>query len=321
MFDYFFNELSVRKYEAKAIAIDRIKLFVKVCSKAREIGWRTLRLHEDFGENIHYIELADNYLVSQWIEEFPTDGVVLSFKNILTESPLIKYDDDSELRNQWGNIEYSMGKQIAKGLGAAHFLDTLAVSFWHEPSDFCQNYVNMLRSELDEQANLQESTVKVIHSSKEEHPVTYKEWFENRLKEEAEKRKDLWEKRETYFPHLIFCGNTEKDLTEGETIAGISRVFEKLQRLNDYAAEWKKGGFSIDEVGKKGIDVSNESDRTMQHPKLKNLRRFRLPDGTKTIFEPHIKTAGLRFHFYADEAAHQIYIGYIGKHLPTSSDI
>ncbi len=320
MFDYFFNELSVRKYEAKSVAIDRIKQFVKVCGKAKEIGWRTLRLHEDFGDNIYYLELADNYYVNQWVEESPTDEVVLLFKNILTESPLIN-DEDPEIKNQWGNIEYSLGKQVAKGLGAAHFLDTLAVSLWHEPSDYCQNYVDMLRSELDEQANLQESRVKVIHSSKDEHPETHKEWFESRLKAEAENRKDLWEKRETYFPHLIFCGKTEKNLTEGETLAGISRVFEKLQRLNDYAADWKEGGFSVDGVAAKGVVVSNESDSTMQHPKLKEKRRFRLPDGKKEIFETHIKTGGLRFHFYADEETHQIYVGYIGKHIPTSGDI
>lgn len=320
MFDYFFNELSVRKYEAKSIAIDRIKQFVKVCGKAKGIGWRTLRLHEDFGDNIYYLELADNYYVNQWVEESPKDEVVLLFKNILTQSPLIN-DDDVEIKNQWGNIEYSIGNQVAKGLGAAHFLDTLAVSLWFEPSDFCDNIVGLLRSEFDDDADAIVTTATVIHSSKEEHPDTHKAWFEKRLKEEAEKRKDIWVKRETYFPHLVFCGETEKNLTQGETLAGISRVFEKLQRLNDYAAEWKEGGFSIDEVGKKGVDVSNESDSTMQHLKLKNLRKFRLPDGTKAVFEPHIKTGDLRFHFYTDEEAHQIYVGYIGKHLKTSSDI
>ncbi len=314
-----FNELSVEKFDAVAIAHDRMKLFVKTCSRAREIGWKSLRLHESIGENVYYIEISDNYFVGKWVEECKEKDVVSLFKGIITESPLLKGDDDKQV-NDWGNTEYSINGDIAKGLGAAHFMDTLAVSFWEESSRYYKEFVKVHCKVINEDLKINEFDVDVVHASLPEHVDKHKIWFEERIRKEAENRKDLWEKRETYFPNLIFCGETEKNLTQGETLAGISRVFEKLKRLNDYAAEWKEGGFSVEGVAAKGVDVSNESDSTMQHPRLKNMRKFRLPNGEKETFEPHIKTAGLRFHFYADEATHQIYVGYIGKHLPTSSD-
>jgi len=37
----------------------------------------------------------------------------------------------------------------------------------------------------------------------------------------------------------------------------------------------------------------------------------------KQLFEKHIKTGDLRFHFYPDEESNTIYVGYIGSHLST----
>lgn len=64
-----------------------------------------------------------------------------------------------------------------------------------------------------------------------------------------------------------------------------------------------------------GLTVSGESKVTMDN--YGNLRKFRLPNGKREIFEDHIKIGGsLRIHFWVNEN-NAVYIGYIGKHLKT----
>ncbi|MFZ1808174.1 MAG: hypothetical protein WAU36_13170, partial [Cyclobacteriaceae bacterium] len=198
MLDYMFNELSIEKFDAVAIAHERMKLFVKTCSRAREIGWKSLRLHESLGDNVYYIEISDNYFVGKWVEECSEKDVVSLFKGIITESPLLKGDDDKQV-NDWGNTEYSINGDIAKGLGAAHFIDTLAVSFWEEGSRYHKEFVKVHCKTINEDLEIEEFDADVVHASLPEHVDIHKNWLEKRIKEEAEKRKDLWEKRETYF--------------------------------------------------------------------------------------------------------------------------
>jgi len=61
------------------------------------------------------------------------------------------------------------------------------------------------------------------------------------------------------------------------------------------------------------LNISPESQPTLR--KFGYQRRFKLPNGTRETFEFHIKTGNLRLHFYPDNNTHEIYIGYIGKHL------
>ncbi|MEN8215154.1 MAG: hypothetical protein ABFS56_02000, partial [Pseudomonadota bacterium] len=88
-----------------------------------------------------------------------------------------------------------------------------------------------------------------------------------------------------------------------------------LKRLNQYAKDWIEGAYSVQRLREYGLDVSGESDGTLI--KYGQLRKFRLPNRERKLFEQHIKTGDLRFHFYPDEKTKTIYVGYIGKHLPT----
>jgi hypothetical protein len=51
-----------------------------------------------------------------------------------------------------------------------------------------------------------------------------------------------------------------------------------------------------------------------------NERIFQMPSGGTEIFELHIKTGDLRFHFYPDNKNFKIFVGYIGPHLNTISN-
>lgn len=323
MFDYILNELSVPPYPDKHIAHDRLTRFVNTCAEAQRMGFGTLRIPFEMGDNLYSVFIAPNYPISQWIEEYKHEEVVERFKLLVTQSPFI-VGDEVEEKEQFEGSEYHVvhnGQkgENAKGLGVAHLLNTLAVSFSCRLEDCsCWNNstITLNRFYFDESANSQEEIVTVIHASNPEHLATHLEWLEAEQKAQADKCKEIWENRTTLFPSLIFCGETEKQLAKGG-ITGISRLYDKLKRLNEYAENWIEAGFSTSDVEVFGLKVSNDSKATMQNPRLKNQRRFRLPNGRKIFFESHIKAGDIRFHFYADEATHIVYVGYIGRHLPT----
>lgn len=313
-----FNELSVKEYSSREVANERMALFVRVCRALNRIGFRSLRLHEDIGDNLFNIRIAENYQVSQWIEQHNEREITNGFRDLVTSAPLINEDDPSLLEH-WGSIEYTFGEEEAHGLGAAHHLDTIAVSLKWDDGPFLSDTVIIKKYELDESLDTSEENVSVLHACEVEQAEQRADWYQQKLRAIAEKMRDLWERREEYFPNLILCGETEQNLGSSQVLGGISRVVEKLQRLDRYAAQWEEGGFSTNDVEEFGIRVSMESESTMQNSRLRNRRRFRLPDDSRETFEPHIKAGDLRFHFYADEENHKIYVGYIGPHLPTSN--
>ena len=89
-----------------------------------------------------------------------------------------------------------------------------------------------------------------------------------------------------------------------------------LKLFNDFCASWQIGNFDLKTLNAQtSLNASGESQQTMK--KYGSHRRFKLTDGRREIFELHIKTGDLRFHFFPDNNNKCVYMGYIGKHLPT----
>ena len=99
----------------------------------------------------------------------------------------------------------------------------------------------------------------------------------------------------------------------------LLQIINRLKSLNDYAEHWKTGDFSYEDVNATtDLRISPESNNTIKN--YGSLRRFTIPNQGKKLFDLHIKTGNLRFHFYPDNNNRKIYIGYIGKHLRTFSE-
>jgi hypothetical protein len=127
----------------------------------------------------------------------------------------------------------------------------------------------------------------------------------------------LWERREELFSRVVFCPSVEEQiLTIGGTY--LEQIVDKIRELDNYVQQkWNEGNFSyLNAKQNTALNISPESNSTMQQKDLVNMRVFSLPDGRKECFELHIKTGNLRFHFYPENF--RIYVGYIGNHLPTS---
>lgn len=120
-------------------------------------------------------------------------------------------------------------------------------------------------------------------------------------------------------PKLVL---TSKALKEYKKLSRADKemILADLQKLNNYACDnWDGGSFQVGHFSlSTGVDASDESDSTKNDPKLKEERRFALPNiGSKLCFL-HIKISNTRrIHFYPDSTSKLIYVPYIGKHLKT----
>jgi hypothetical protein len=127
----------------------------------------------------------------------------------------------------------------------------------------------------------------------------------------------LWERREELFSRVVLCANVEAQI---QSLGGtyLNQIIDKIRELNNYVVSyWNEGAFNYRNANNyAALNISPESNSTMQQKELFNMRVFSLPDGRRECFELHIKTGNLRFHFYPEDF--KIYIGYIGNHLKTS---
>ena len=121
---------------------------------------------------------------------------------------------------------------------------------------------------------------------------------------------EQWDRREEAFPNLLFG----LDVTDTARTSGqLTAILNRLQRLEDGAAAWLKTG------GPKppwSLEVTPESESTMNDPTLHSRRVFRSRDGTAKLFEWHAKFGSMRIHLSFDAASRTVEIGYIGPHLP-----
>lgn len=130
--------------------------------------------------------------------------------------------------------------------------------------------------------------------------------------------KELWEKREILYPHLIFCVEVKEQLKDIRIKAHIRNVMKRIQILEDYFSAFD-GKFDKNKVGG---DCRDESFSVKSNPELREYRKFKLPykDGEAAYFYWHINFPGDypgRIHFLPDVENKKGIIGYIGKHLPT----
>lgn len=133
---------------------------------------------------------------------------------------------------------------------------------------------------------------------------------------------DLWEQWDELFPNLIKCENVKNCLYRDPEKNHIEKVIEQLNLLQQYFSSLKNS-FSLNELKKLGIDVSDESDTVKKNQKLKKVRFFKLPDGSKEYFYYHTKFFGKfesRLYFLPISNSSKCYIGYIGRHLPTAKN-
>jgi hypothetical protein len=321
-----FNELSLEpcsQQENQHLAKEQMTQFVHVLVDLKNMADKKPSLFPKgicFRSEIAWdgILLADEYSFTDWKSNGGRTEVDF-FLSLATRTPI--YDEQSEREN---HELFSLQRQAffeekeACGLCAAFSLNGIAASLGTEEK-WCRSRLEVVIRQLKEDAEYEDKEESIHHAAKVEHIDEIEESFFNQILPEPKIGQELVEKIGIYFSMLLFGQDC---LTQIELMGGgkvFSQVFERLQALNQYAENRTDGQFNLQapEIG----NASDESDSTKQDPSLARQRIFRDPEGIERACFFHLKLGqGRRIHFFPMDGEKRIFVGYIGKHLPTSSD-
>ena len=293
-----FNELSLPLRDIK-----EFEPFFSLLRDLRILGLEKIRMDRKFTS---YPEILPNITFQQLVGQLTDRNKkrrLLSFLNnsiSVIESPLI-FEDEEEREQLLENEYFYNNKTTIGGLACCDIWNTIAVSFLSHERWSSYNIHLQKESIL---ANKRE--IYIRHISKSEHIKAHKDFFdeiENELKLEIN-QSDFWDRRDEFFPNkIIFSKEVEKqiqnlDLYIFQQAMGILRDVEKNRKL-------------ITDFSHSGESKSVKQDET-----LKKQRYFTVED-KKVFFENHIKSLPNANRIYFLEQGDKIFIGYIGKHLPT----
>jgi hypothetical protein len=319
---YTINELSHSKVNSVDEVKEILQQFVKANIKASENNFSELRLYEKDLINLYGISFSNIYNIDNWLSDPDVNSDIQDkFRLIVTSFPLIA-NDEQDFKLEYSKREYSIEfdghKCIAHGLGAANLLSTLSISFltncfWRE------SFITLNQYTLSEAAEETYLQVKVRHFYSEDSFDFHKEWIDSQLQALIIKSADLWTDRQRHFPDILLGDEVEDQLKYIGLSKKLDQIYDTLKKLNDFAKLWTTGGFSLSTlISKSGLDISGESESTKK--RFSVSRKFKLSNGSKVQFDLHIKLSDLRIYFLPDEREKKITVGYIGKHLRTSTD-
>jgi hypothetical protein len=167
---------------------------------------------------------------------------------------------------------------------------------------------------FDENENLIDEQLEIIHASRSNHVQEHSDWINNRIRSRVVSGLELWNRKDELFPSLIFCEAVSDQLQSlGAENPILQLVKNRLSELEDYCKGWTDEAFEPNNLR----NVSPESQVTLQNPKYSKERTFLCPDGKRRVFSWHVKLSfGWRIYFFPNEQKKMI-VGYVGCHLRT----
>lgn len=314
-----FNELSARTL-APDISTARqwMAELIRTMVAAKGCGLKAMRTKEDF----FAIILAENYPLSRWLNDPEVNKDERTFLlTRATKTPLCVDITDVKIKTiQDSDCELgSLQGTQAEGFKVAYYLETLAISFNSE-SLWNSSRIKLELIQIDDDDEVIQESVEVLHASQKNHVLEHANWIKNRLQSERLSGMEIWKRRDELFPSLQFCNAGNKQLQKLH--AGdekLQPVLEILYELENCAKNWETGSFNLEGTS---LDVSGESQQTLNNKEYRKKRTFLCPDGKERLFERHAKERehNWRIHFFAEvskEGKRKVIIGYIGLHLPT----
>jgi hypothetical protein len=253
------------------------------------------------------MELAPGYSMQQWVAKSSSNVDRWRFiRAIQNRAPYRSVLPDGVA----AGVEYRHDGYRARGIGAAHLLDGLAVSLpldaaWGEP--WIEAVCLMLAEDERGEVALRAEPVDVRHASVPVHAVRHKAWVQEAGREHLTSGAGIWENRAHRFPHLTFLPRVEGDL-RGIRRDWVRPVADVLLSLERAVAAWHKDRTAWPEWKTK---VSGESERR------RHLCRFDDLDGVTRPFELHARfTPGAgRLHFRLIAEDRSVRVAYIGLKL------
>ena len=286
--------------------------FLQVC---HEISNK--RNDKDFYYTIDFLEskFIKGYGIFDWLKDSDASHKEKAYlRTIINRKQII---DNRQYMGSEMTVNVNGIEENAMGCLAAYEADECVVSMSTNSCWDDEIIVAKYISVSEETQELYEKEVEVGNCSCLEH-------VEHLVEEERELEvrmvssgTELWEKRESIYPHLVFCDSVKKQLLNVNNSLQVKMIKKRLGILEKYFATYE-GNFKKEDMG---YGCREESESVANSKALRGMRTFVSPYGREEFFSWHISFAGDfpgRIHFLPD-AEHKVgIIGYVGKHLPTS---
>ncbi len=308
------NELSLETPVADiSTARKLMSELIQTLRQAKSLGVKPiLRTHS----NINNIELVCDYPIASWRNDKIVDLEERRFfRSLILKAPFCE-DALQQIKDKFDLSEVRHQGKLADGLRFALITNYIAVSLFSD-IQWDTNFLELQVTELDENEQLTDYSEKIVHASRSSHVKQHTDWIKNRIENKLFDRQvdgeALWERREEFFPHLIFCEQVEQQLQNlytGNPI--LQQVKKRLLELEKYCQTWQTGIFNPNLLPSK---TTPESDSRIQE--FRQQLTIKCPDNKERLFSWHLRmTPGAwRVDFSEDLGPGKIIIGYIGLKL------
>lgn len=306
-----FNELSARNLAPDiSTAQQWMSELISTMREAKRCGLKGIRTQADF----HAMVLAENYPLSRWRNDSQVNREERTFlRTLATKTPLsVDIPDlNIKIKVEDPDCELSLQGSQAEGFKVTYYLETLAISLNSELL-WNSSRIKLELTQIDENGELIEESVEVIHASQKSHVLEHADWIQKRQEIGIADGLELWNRRAELFSGLEFCDRVSQQIQSLVDPTMLRQVVRKLFELDELSKKWTDGSLNLDHLPSK---VSPESEsRLNQFRKQLNIQCL---DGTNRIFSWHVRlTPGAwRLHFCTELGPGKIIIGYIGPKI------
>ncbi|WP_293352734.1 MULTISPECIES: hypothetical protein [unclassified Microcoleus] len=306
-----FNELSARNLAPDiSTAQQWMSELISTMREAKRCGLKGIRTQADF----HAMVLAENYPLSRWRNDSQVNREERTFlRTLATKTPLSVDIPDLEIKIKVEDpdCELSLQGSQAEGFKVAHYLETLAISL-NSDSLWNGSRIKLELIQIDENRELIEESVEILHASQKNHVLEHADWIKKRQQTGVADGLELWNRRAELFSSLEFCARVNPQIQSVVDPTMLRQVLRKLFELDELSKNWTDGSLDLDNLPSK---VSPESESRLKQ--FREQLNIKCLDGTKRIFSLHVRmTPGAwRLHFCTELGPGKIIIGYIGPKI------
>lgn len=295
------NELSLPVGQSVQEVKDNLKIFFELL---RELPYNQVRFHKPLYE----LEAIQGEKFKEFMNKDRDTKTIINrlFANKfqLIKSPFLT--DEEITLNELDRFEYTFNEEKSEGFAIADMFETFAISFkskgiWKDTNIIVEkNY-------LLDSGDIFKESISINNISEKKSLEFFREILSSKLEDINIPKDEFWEKKGEIFKEKIkFCDEVEKQIEKIEI--DVYNVFlEKLKKIEYNIKKYNE------------YKISGEGEAVKSNHKLKALRMFYHEDlgNEKIYFDSHIKSFPNGHRMYLLEYGDFIYIGYIGKHLPT----
>ncbi|WP_342331742.1 hypothetical protein [Pedobacter sp. FW305-3-2-15-E-R2A2] len=259
---FYLNELSLNNLPVDEIQLEeKICLFMMNCIRLKDIGFTEMR------STIYPldVQIGLDLTLGSWAKKRETGNRELKsrFKSLSLNAPLFHSTDENDImeKAEWCNFSFKTIK--SEGLGAAHLLSSVVVSFQtHE--DWKDSEIHNVLYEYLEEDGTGMHLVSVRNVSSDEHIKDHKSYAESRLSSKSVP--DDWKPWESHLPNVEsskeMLGISEfyekfTGLSEREKLAEARTMGKRVAVLNHYRFDKELSRLNTDSKHKRDIYVSN----------------------------------------------------------------